>query len=401
MPSPNSTMVWTPTGATNFEPVDMRFGHIQDPRFVAREVDIVLKSMPLPIFYSAAYPIKDTGAGKVVILTKFLEEQCSGRFPIHTQTIGDCFPAGTIVPGGQTKPIEDVRVGDRVWTAEGKLTRVISTRSIETFRPMVRIHSVGGLPVTCTADHTFLVYRMARVGGKRVNPTWYAKAQLPNQGFSKAAVIACYEGRRPEWVAAGDLRDTDCLLTPVRFAPIPPPSDSPGGLWTTPRGRRVLGYFLGDGYAGGGSVEFAVSDVTVESELVETLIKAGLDPKVDPYRDDCGAWRVRVHDRAAVRWFRRHFYDGRKIKSFPGWALGDAAFIAGLKLADGHDTSDHHAIDSTSDSIVVATMASLVQMGYEPTRQPRDPQRRRVSQCQAALAGDLAREQAKSVRLAG
>jgi hypothetical protein len=91
---PNPTMVWTPSGATNFEPVDMLFGHIPDPRFVAKEVDNVLKTMPSPIFYTAAQPIKDTGAGKIILLTKFLEQQLSGRFPIHTQTIGDCVSHG-------------------------------------------------------------------------------------------------------------------------------------------------------------------------------------------------------------------------------------------------------------------------------------------------------------------
>ena len=92
MPTP--TMVWTPSGATNFEPRAMLFGHIPDPRFIAKEVDRVLSTMPAPIFYTAAQSIKDSGAGKIILLTKFLEAQLSGRFPIHTQTIGDCVSHG-------------------------------------------------------------------------------------------------------------------------------------------------------------------------------------------------------------------------------------------------------------------------------------------------------------------
>ena len=63
-------------------------------RMVAKEVDRVLGLLPQPLFYAAAYPIKDTGTGKVVLLYKFLSQHCGGKFPIHTQTIGDCVSHG-------------------------------------------------------------------------------------------------------------------------------------------------------------------------------------------------------------------------------------------------------------------------------------------------------------------
>lgn len=73
-----------------FDPNNPLFGRVEDERFLAREVDRVLGYLPHPIFGAAAYPIRDSGAGKVVLLYKFLEAQCGGRFPVHTQTIGDC-----------------------------------------------------------------------------------------------------------------------------------------------------------------------------------------------------------------------------------------------------------------------------------------------------------------------
>jgi hypothetical protein len=347
------------------------FGRVEDQALVAREVDKVLRQLRHPVFMTAAHSIKDTGAGKVVMLTAFLEKQCGGQFPLHNQTIGDCFAAGTMVLGERTRAIEHVRVGDVVWTGEGRLTRVVSVRAIETCRPMVRIHSVGGRPTTCTADHKFLVYRMGRVAGKRVNSTYYRRAIGGQpQGFAKGKVITIFESRRPEWVAASDLRDTDCLLAPTALERIPAPHDVPGGLWDSAAGRRLLGYFLGNGYAGDGSVEFAVSNPSIESELVTTLVAAGFSPKVSSYRKDCGAWRVRVHNRKLVDWFRLHFYDDEAVKSFPGWAIGCADFLAGLAAADGHGSGNHHSVDSTSDSIIFATVASLVQLGYEPTVNP-------------------------------
>jgi hypothetical protein len=70
------------------------FGRVEDLAMVAREVDRVLTFLPQPLFYAAAYPIKDTGKGKVVILTKYLEQYFNGKFPIHAQTIGDCVSHG-------------------------------------------------------------------------------------------------------------------------------------------------------------------------------------------------------------------------------------------------------------------------------------------------------------------
>jgi hypothetical protein len=73
-----------------FDPSRPHFGRVEDEKFVAREVDRVLGYLPHPIFGATAFPIRDSGAGKVVLLYKFLEAQCGGVFPIHTQTIGDC-----------------------------------------------------------------------------------------------------------------------------------------------------------------------------------------------------------------------------------------------------------------------------------------------------------------------
>jgi hypothetical protein len=75
----------------NFE---KHFGRVEDLAVVRREVDRVLGFLPQPLFYAAAYPIKDTGAGKVVLLYKFITQYFGGKFPTHKQTIGDCVSHG-------------------------------------------------------------------------------------------------------------------------------------------------------------------------------------------------------------------------------------------------------------------------------------------------------------------
>jgi hypothetical protein len=70
------------------------FGRVEDLELVAREVDAAMKALAQPLFYAAAYPLKDTGKGKVVLLYEFLKAHFGGKFPIHTQTIGDCVSHG-------------------------------------------------------------------------------------------------------------------------------------------------------------------------------------------------------------------------------------------------------------------------------------------------------------------
>lgn len=316
------------------------------------------------VFGAEAFVLKDSGAGKVVLLHKYLEQFCGGVFPVNHQTIGDCFVAGTMVLGEVTKSIEHVRIGDRVYTAQGRLTKVVSRREILTHKPMVTIKPLGGLPMTCTADHRFLVYRMKRVGGKRVTENYYRRALLAeSKGFSKSAVIECYESRKPEWVCAEDLKDTDYLLTPSKFATVAAPKDRPLSMW-------ALGYFLGDGYASkesqGMTMELAVACPDLAGRIMNDITASGFEPKLKPYREGAKAWRIRVHSRDLCRWLRAYFYDDAGVKQFPAWAIGEDEFLTGLHAADGHVSKSYHAIDSTSQSIVHGVMATLTQRGHEP-----------------------------------
>lgn len=92
-----------------------------------------------------------------VLLYKAWTDVLGGEPPYPAQQIGDCLVAGTMVLGETTKPIEDIKVGDAVRSGKGKTTAVISTRSIRSAKPLVRIHSGAGDPIVCTSDHKFYV----------------------------------------------------------------------------------------------------------------------------------------------------------------------------------------------------------------------------------------------------
>lgn len=290
-----------------------------------------------------------------------------GNYPDYpAQQIGDCFPAGTMVLGETIKPIEDVRVGDRVWTGEGKLTRVVSTREIVSHKPLVTIKLRGSTPLVCTADHRVLARKLPVIHGKRVTKPAYERAV--NGGGRPSTVVSAYEASELEWVAAGDLTSDHFLVSPTSYTAVSPPDDAIlAPFLRSPEGRELLGYYVGNGSASGGTVELAMSDSTLTDRYVSALAALGFRPAVSEYRADCGAHRIRVHSRQLVRCFREHFRSSGGSKKFPGWMIGDSDFVSGLHAADGSIDTHARAVDSTSKSVVAGLLASLRVLGFNPT----------------------------------
>lgn len=325
------------------------------------EIAKFVGSLPHPTFADAmpsmmAEPPKDA----------FLWVPMRKNFPNWrriAQAIGDCFPAGTMVTGERTKPIEEVQVGDRVFTAEGSLTTVVSRREIKTAKPLVEIKAVGMPPMRCTIDHRLLVYRLRRFDKKRLTPNMYAAAVAGLHSIPhKPEVIRRFENRKAEWVTAGELVDTDVLLSPVEFDAISLPG-SPRDLLATEEGRFVAGYFLGNGYAGEGSAEWTVPRLELAERIANYLTSIGFAPRINDCHAGKSAMRVRVHSRELVRWLRNEFYEGKE-KSFPGWAIGDRHFLDGLYAADGlGGVRKRQCLGSTSRSIVFGVVASLASLG--------------------------------------
>jgi hypothetical protein len=318
------------------------------------------------LFATAAAPLSDTGKGKVVLLCKALETVIKGPLPPRAQAIGDCFAAGTIVLGEQIKPIEQVAVGDMVWTAEGKQARVISTREIVTDKRAVTVKALGSMPIVCTEDHRFLVYRMGKVCGKRVTQKYYQRAMAGTAGVSPK-VVERYNAREAVWVRASELQTTDYLLTPANIKQLPTPQD-PFGFSKVEDGLFTLGYFLGDGHASGGTVEIVVASGEIQSRICKVFESLGYRYVVELNHKGSTANRIRVNSRELVSWFRETFYTNDKSKNFPGWAVGCSKVIEGLLESDGCDLkSEGFCIDTTSHSIAYGVFQSLACLGFVPS----------------------------------
>lgn len=284
-----------------------------------------------------------------------------------SQGIGDCFAPGTVITGPiHTQRVEDVMLGDFVYTSDGRITQVISKKEEVSNKPLVTIHAWGALPLQVTADHLVQVYRLGVSSGKYINKQ-YAERERSRRKIGgrprRNTIIAAYESRTPIWVKAGDLRRGDCLLTPLTTRNIEPRNNPFGDGedcdW-------VLGLFLGDGCASGGSVEFAMIDEGASDRLETVLQACGFNPKRSRYRKKGKAWRIRVNCKPLVTALRAAFYDKRKEKVFPRWAVGNFYLLDGLMEADGCVFNGERHFDSTSASLAMGVRDSLIALGETP-----------------------------------
>jgi len=105
------------------------------------------------------YGLLGSGAGKLTAHWTLVEKVFQGCWPASAQSIGDCFPAGTMVSmaDGTKKPIEDVTVGEVVLSHVGTPRRVTDTIRKPFSGSLVKIRAKGSpLSVSATPDHQFI-----------------------------------------------------------------------------------------------------------------------------------------------------------------------------------------------------------------------------------------------------
>jgi hypothetical protein len=346
------------------------FGRIPDEGYR----DDFVASLPIPTIPDRL--IKALEPGRSVRLWE-AKNKVQPDWRRGAQAIGSCFHEDTLIFGRRTKKIKDVRVGETIFSGTGQLTKVVSAQKKLSYQPFIEIYPWGGFPLIVTADHKILVYRMVRVAGKRVTKGYYQRSYERQQesklnsrwNCNRAnAVIECYEDRKAVWVEAGDLIDTDYLLSPLSYEVRGMPS-SPNRLLESEDGKFVVGHFIGDGHAQVcvGTIEWFCGHKDEAKTIHKILKECGWENAVISKCEYKGVWIVRVNSVELRDWFRRWFYDQDRVKVFPIWAIGDRSILSGLQTADGFvDSRNVNRIDSTSPSVAYGVFASLLQLGYEP-----------------------------------
>lgn len=245
-----------------------------------------------------------------------------------------CFTAGTLIltRRGLT-PVEDVQIGDEVFTHRRRWRPVVST--MQRTAPTVRVAGVG-MPggVETTAEHPFYTRRRVRV--------WDNAVRRWDRTISDT----------PEWTEAKDIQDGahgdaggHMWATPIDFGERLPVPAIPGRAITRDADFWwAVGRWLGDGWLrirprGEGRYEVSICCGHHEAaDLSKRLTALGLRWW---RRDMRTAVRFTASHQGLAEWLAAHFGQHAHGKTIPAWALtmpgtDRAALLDGYLSADGH-----------------------------------------------------------------
>jgi hypothetical protein len=262
---------------------------------------------------------------------------------------GACFPAGTLVwtSDGQ-RPIETLRIGDLVFTHEGRFRRVTQTWGRRYTGAMIEL-GIRGLPsVTTTADHEILTVRGQVRSGSPSRSRWPGgKSEQPDPPY------------RSEFVRADRLRAGDFV-----FMPVPAGGESrtlvyERARWEKRKGPRcrpipseyslgedlawLIGLYVAEGNANRGLIfSLHLREINIAEKVGEIVRRIfGLETRHYSHEKNGRLSRTAFVPHAGLgRWFAELCGSGAANKRFPvDVFLSDrrvhAAALAGYLVGDG------------------------------------------------------------------
>jgi Fe-S cluster assembly protein SufB len=153
----------------------------------------------------------------------------------YVHYVEGCLPAGELITmaDGDLRPIESVRVGDRVLSHDGRPHRVTAVQmrdlngELFTFTPVSPENAFS-----VTSEHPLLVVPRSEVLVER----------KPRNGWQPEVDSAKLKAAEPRWVAAKDVAEGDFLVYP-KPKPLPHKTVLPLEF------ARLAGYYLAEGHA--------------------------------------------------------------------------------------------------------------------------------------------------------
>lgn len=130
-----------------------------------------------------------------------------------------CFPPGTEVTMEDLtrRPIEDIKVGDKVLTHKGRAREVSLLMKRAVDEDIVSIKSIHGIELRPTKNHPLLVLRKADAKCyrmKRMNCTGAGSKPICNSGSWKRSCCSNPVDKL-QWIRAEDVREGDYLVSPA------------------------------------------------------------------------------------------------------------------------------------------------------------------------------------------
>lgn len=291
-----------------------------------------------------------------------------------------CFPAGIMITTDRgIVPIEQVVVGDRVLTHEGRYRRVNKTMSHVYKGKMYHIKAASSAPISATAEHPF--YTRRNTGGvwdisaKLANPTWVGASELNTKDFVAQSID---QSSQPyAWKG--------CMSRPVyhRVTKELLSYEITNTLKVTNLDFWwVAGRYVADGWLrysnsklqpgvkakrSRSSVYIAVTKVDGGVRLREVLKRLNSAGFNASYSEQLTAHRVGFNSREMCE-FLAQFGRGAKIKRVPGFVQRLPvpmlqSFLEGYLSGDGHEVPNGFKYASVSKELIFG-MAEVIRKVY-------------------------------------
>ena len=348
--------------------------------FDINDLDKLLGDLKHPLFEICAHNLFGSGEGKISLPFKSVLKFDKNFGATESQVVGDCLKKGALVLGPDLiKKIEDIKVGDRVYDGNGKITKVVSTMVKRSLNPMVKIHTKGGLPLEVTSDHKVLVYKFNEYVGR--NDKWKRRysPSVAKRGGKNSKVCAILESIEAKLIRADQLKPTDYLLCPTFIEFDTKIPDDMLLYMGDPELRWMVGLFLGDGHANKTrkTLEWACTtdEPQIEKRLCNILNSLGISWKAYSHcKKSRKARKVYTHKIEKIyNLFKYYFYDENGEKVLPSWAINDDV-IQGLLDSDGNvrkgknkNQSDRQEFTNTSPSLAHNVRLWAINNGFVPS----------------------------------
>lgn len=349
-------------------------GWVDDPF----AVNAVMEQLPFPVFGDVSQSIKGTGKDQIALLYDIIRK-VAGTFPLRNQKIGDCQPKDSIVLSPDfIKKIQDVKVGDRVYSGNGEITTVISTLCKQSNNPILTFHTKGGLPLKVTSDHKVLAYRFGEFVNnntkwkRRYSPGAQKTAINQHGENTSSKTNTVFANRSAELVKASELTESDYLLCPIDIEIDSKIPEDMMFFMGDKESRWMIGLFLGDGHAKKSSKILEWGCTTDHPEIEERLCNTLDSLNIE--------WRSYFHCKSSKKakkvytlkieniynLFRKYFYDSEGFKVLPSWAINDDV-IEGLLDADGNKDEKRQYFTNTSLSLIHGVRIWSLINGFTPS----------------------------------
>lgn len=267
----------------------------------------------------------------------------SARLNVEKKLFNCIGPGAWVMTPEGGKPIEEIRVGDRVLTHQGRYRPVTNTFVREVDEEVIEYRPSGSRPFLITKDHKMWTAKR-NTCGRCSKPSGCRHVQVDHLGWNEASGI---EGHV---VARGKLTDVE------RVTERPFLGSSHGNskvrvesVAVTPEFMRFAGYYLSEGGAVENYLYFTFSpDEEGYAEDLRQLASEvfGVETHQFPHE---GALRVEIRSRSVSAFMSREFGKGASGKLLPEWAMtlpvsDQVELLRGLYRGDGSVSRNHQSV---------------------------------------------------------